>query len=263
MIKRKLRLLTGLLAVLLCCAALVPAALAYADTPEPAESAEMILEREAPEDDTLADDYSEDDALEDEAPVTGGVEPLTPEGSLSIVDDIEGEAAGDKQFITVQTKAGNTFYIIVDRAADGENTVYFLNAVDEADLMALMEDGEPAACSCTTKCVAGAVNTACPVCAVNMTECVGPEPEPEPTPEPVEEPAEESVGINPAALLVVLLVLGGGGAFAYFKLVKGKKASTKCPDDLDDYDYGEDGGDVLDEESEGILSGDDTEEESE
>ena len=228
-----MRLLTGLLAVVLCCAALTPAAFAYADDPETAETAETVQETEEP--------------------VTGGAEPLTPEGNLTIVDDIQGEAAGDKQFITVQTKAGNTFYIIIDRAADGEDTVYFLNAVDEADLMALMEDGEPAACDCTTKCAAGAVNTACPVCAVNMTECVGPEPEPEPepTPEPVEEPAEESVGLNPAVLLVILLVLGGGGAFAYFKLVKGKKASTRGPDDLDDYDYGED-----DEEYEEELAGD-------
>ena len=231
-----MRLLTGLLAVVLCCAALTPAAFAYADDPETAETAETVQETEEP--------------------VTGGAEPLTPEGNLTIVDDIQGEAAGDKQFITVQTKAGNTFYIIIDRAADGEDTVYFLNAVDEADLMALMEDGEPATCDCTTKCAAGAVDTACPVCAVNMTECVGPEPEPEPepTPEPVEEPAEESVGLNPAVLLVVLLVLGGGGVFAYFKLVKGKKASTKGPDDLDDYDYGED-----DEEYEDGLADDEDE----
>ena len=241
MIKRKIRLLTGLLAVMLCCAALTPAAFAYADDPETAETAGTVQETDTPENDV---------------PVTGGAEPLTPEGNLTLVDDIQGEAAGDKQFITVQTKAGNTFYIIIDRAADGENTVYFLNAVDEADLMALMEDGEPATCDCTTKCAAGAVDTACPVCAVNMTECVGPEPEPEPepTPEPVEEPAEESVGLNPAVLLVVLLVLGGGGAFAYFKLVKGKKASTKGPDDLDDYDYGED-----DEEYEDGLAGDEDE----
>ena len=241
MIKRKMRLLTGLLAVMLCCAALTPAAFAYADDPETAETAGTVQETDTPEDD---------------APVTGGAEPLTPEGNLTLVDDIQGEAAGDKQFITVQTKAGNTFYIIIDRAADGENTVYFLNAVDEADLTALMEDGEPAVCDCTTKCAAGAVDTACPVCAVNMTECVGPEPEPEPepTPEPVEEPAEESVGLNPAVLLVVLLVLGGGGAFAYFKLVKGKKASTKGPDDLDDYDYGED-----DEEYEDGLADDEDE----
>ena len=236
MSKNKSRLLTGLLAVVLCCAALTPAAFAYADDPETTETAEP--------------------AQETAKPVTGGAEPLTPEGNLTIVDDIEGEAAEDKQFITVQTKARNTFYIIIDRAADGENTVYFLNAVDEADLMALMEDGEPATCDCTTKCAAGAVDTACPVCAVNMTECMGPEsePEPEPTPEPVEESAEESVGLNPAVLLVVLLVLGGGGAFAYFKLVKGKKASTKGPDDLDDYDYGED-----DEEYEDGLAGDEDE----
>ena len=241
MIKRKMRLLTGLLAVMLCCAALTPAAFAYADDPETAETAGTVQETDTPEDD---------------APVTGGAEPLTPEGNLTLVDDIQGEAAGDKQFITVQTKAGNTFYIIIDRAADGENTVYFLNAVDEAYLTALMEDGEPAVCDCTTKCAAGAVDTACPVCAVNMTECVGPEPEPEPepTPEPVEEPAEESVGLNPAVLLVVLLVLGGGGAFAYFKLVKGRKASTKGPDDLDDYDYGED-----DEEYEDSLADDEDE----
>ena len=241
MIKRKIRLLTGLLAVMLCCAALTPAAFAYADDPETAETAGTVQETDTPENDV---------------PVTGGAEPLTPEGNLTLVDDIQGEAAGDKQFITVQTKAGNTFYIIIDRAADGENTVYFLNAVDEADLTALMEDGEPAVCDCTTKCTAGAVDTACPVCAVNMTECVGPEPEPEPepTPEPVEEPAEESVGLNPAVLLVVLLVLGGGGAFAYFKLVKGRKASTKGPDDLDDYDYGED-----DEEYEDSLADDEDE----
>lgn len=246
MIKQKLRLLTGLLAVMLCCAALTPAAFAYADDPETAETAETVQETDTPEDD---------------APVTGGAEPLTPEGNLTIVDDIQGEAAGDKQFITVQTKAGNTFYIIIDRAADGENTVYFLNAVDEADLMALMEDGEPAACDCTTKCAAGAVDTACPVCAVNMTECVGaePEPEPEPTPEPVEETAKESSGLNPAVLLVVLLVLGGGGAFAYFKLVKGRKASTKGPDDLDDYDYGED---EFADESEDVLTEDDTEDQT-
>ena len=219
--KLKTRLFTSLLAVMLCCTALTPAAFAYAEDPEEVTS---------------------------EEPVTGGVEPepLTPEGNLTIVDDIEGEAAGDKQFITVQTKGGNTFYIIVDRAADGENTVYFLNAVDEADLLALMEDGEPAACSCTEKCAAGAVNTACPVCAVNMTECAGKEPEPEPTPEPEEtpEPEKEAGGLNPAVLLVVLVLLGGGGALAYFKLVKGKQASTRGSADLDDYDYGEDEGDA-------------------
>ena len=107
--------------------------------------------------------------------------PLTPEGNMSLVDDIDGEASEDKQFITVVSKTGNYFYIIIDRAGDGENTVHFLNQVDEADLLALMEVEEepPAVCSCTVKCEAGAVNTACPVCANNMTACAGKAPEPQ------------------------------------------------------------------------------------
>lgn len=165
--------------------------------------------------------------------------PLTPEGNAALVDDY----GGNKQLITVTTKAGNYFYILIDRAnEDKETAVHFLNQVDEADLMALMEDGEtaeetPAVCNCTEKCAAGAVNTACPVCAVNMAECTGQEPEPTPTAEP--EPEQEPAGLNPAMLLVVLAVLGGIGALVYFKFIK-QKPKTKGSDDLDDYDYGED-----------------------
>ena len=166
---------------------------------------------------------------------------LTPEGNAALVDDF----GGNKQLITVTTKSGNYFYILIDRAnEDKETAVHFLNQVDEADLEALMEDGEtaeetPAVCNCTEKCVAGAVNTACPVCAVNMAGCTGQEPEPTPAPEAEAEPEAEPAGLNPAFLLVVLAALGGIGALVYFKFIK-QKPKTKGSDDLDDYDYGED-----------------------
>lgn len=98
-------------------------------------------------------------------------EPLTPDGNATLVDDF----GGNKQLITVTTKNGNYFYILIDRDDEGEDTVHFLNQVDEADLLALMEDGSteaapPAVCSCTDKCEAGKVNVSCPVCKDNMID---------------------------------------------------------------------------------------------
>ena len=166
----------------------------------------------------------------------GGGAALTPDGNLSLIDDLGGTSSG-KQFITVETKGGNVFYLIIDRDDEGAQTVHFLNQVDEADLLALMEDGEaqeaPAVCTCTEKCQAGAVNTSCEVCALNMAECAGAEPEPEPEPEPE---AEKSGGMGALALVLALVVLGGGGAFAYIKFIRPKQAS-KVSADPDDYDF--------------------------
>ena len=173
----------------------------------------------------------------------GGSDALTPDGNLTLIDDIGFSTKAGKQFITLESKNGNVFYMIIDRDDEGEETVHFLNQVDEADLMALTgEEETPAVCSCTTKCVAGAVNTSCPVCAVNMTECVGKEAKPEVPAEPTEPAAEEPEKKNGVGgILVVLLIvaLGGGAAFYIFKQKKAKP-QTKGSADLDDYDYGED-----------------------
>lgn len=178
---------------------------------------------------------------------------FTPDGNLTLIDDfLQIEVPGDeeteqieKQFITVQSKNGNTFYIVIDRNGETEN-VYFLNLVDEADLMALMEgeEGETAVptCSCTDKCVVGAINTNCEICRTNMSECTGKEPVVEPEPEqptePVEEP-DEKKSANFLPLIIVLIAGAGGFAVYWFKFRK-PKAKTSGTTDLDDYDFGED-----------------------
>ena len=163
---------------------------------------------------------------------------LTPDGNLSLIDDIGGSPRSGKQFITVETKNGNVFYFIIDRDDEGEETVHFLNKVDEADLLTLMGDDAPAAetpavCNCKEKCAAGAVNTNCPVCKNNLSECSGKEAVAEPEPEP-EQPEKKSSG--GLLVIVLLLVLAGGGAFAYVKFIKPRQG-VKVSADPDDYDF--------------------------
>ena len=184
---------------------------------------------------------------------------FTPSGNMTLIDDFlqiealatEDSPQRDKQFITLQSKSGNTFYLVIDRSGDSEN-VYFMNLVDEADLMALIESEEGGAsqpvCSCTEKCTVGAVNTNCEICKTNMSECSGQEPvvEEEPT-EPVEEPEEEKPAANLLPVVILLmLAAAGGGAFYWFKLRK-PKDKTNGPSDLDDYDYGQDEEDAEEE----------------
>ena len=187
---------------------------------------------------------------------TGTGDALTPDGNLTLIDDIlqagafvsdETERA-EKQFITVQSKNGNYFYLVIDRSGDTEN-VYFLNLVDEADLMALMEDSNTekpvASCSCTDKCVVGSINTACEVCRTNMSECTGKEavvdtePEPETDEPDGKEPADTKTS-NSGLLIVVLLVAAGAGGAIYWFKFRNKEPKNKGGNDLDDYDFGQD-----------------------
>ena len=177
---------------------------------------------------------------------------LTPDGNLSLIDDIGSSARAGKQFITLTTKTGNVFYLIIDRDDEGEETVHFLNQVDEADLLALTENETkaetPIVCTCTKKCAAGDVDTACPVCASNMAECTGSEPEPEETAQP-EKPAEEKGGGPGMIVLVALLLTAGGGAAFYFLVLKPKQ-KTKVPSGLDDLDLEDEEEYLNDEETE-------------
>lgn len=174
----------------------------------------------------------------DEAPKTSANTsvPLAPEGNLTLVDDLEQTDEIDKQFITAVSKNGNYFYLIIDRAGDTDN-VYLLNMVDEADLLALMEDAptEPKVCSCTDKCEVGAVNTNCSVCSVNRADCTGKALEVTEVTEP--QPEEEKSG-NPMGLATLFFVfaLVIGGVFYYFKVAKNKAKPQSNPN-VNEYDY--------------------------
>ena len=196
------------------------------------------------------EDYG-DPTMEPPAPeptITPG-EGFSEEGNL-VTRDLLYDEHTNKQFITVQTAGGSTFYIVIDydKPVDEEGEqyeTYFLNVVDEADLLAAAEAAgvEQAVCSCSEKCVAGAVNTDCAVCSVNMSKCVGVEPEPTETEEPAPEEAEPETGGNARMLLAVLAVaLVGGGAAFYFKVLRPKQQQAGEPEeDYGEEDYEDDG----------------------
>ena len=194
-------LAAGLCSAVLLCGSAIPA-YAYSDSGN--EEPPVVEETPAPE----------------PAPTITPGEGFSEDGNL-VTRDLLYDAATNKQFITVETSGGNTFYIVIDYDKpvdeDGEQyQTYFLNTVDEADLLAAAEAAgvELASCSCPDKCAAGAVNTNCAVCAVNMTECAGveqkPEPEPEPVAEPDAEPETEKGNAGMLLLVLAVAVLGGG-----------------------------------------------------
>ena len=191
----------------------------------------------------------EEETLPEETePTTEPGEPFSGDSDI-VTRDLLYDKATNKQFLTIEDRAGNVFYLVIDYDApvnedEEQYKTYFLNPVDTDDLAALAEESEekPAACVCTERCAAGAVNMNCPVCSANMTECAGRELEPEPTtapeeePEPEPEPEKSGGAKGILAVLLLLALAGGGGAYAYLKFVKDKK-TAKPSADLDDYDF--------------------------
>ena len=181
--------------------------------------------------------------------------PLTEDGNMTVTDDIyqlivekitqtgedgteviETTVIENKQFITVHTRSGAEFYIVIDRSRDIEN-VYFLNQVDDEDLFALLEANDSATpCTCAEKCAAGEVNTECDVCRMNMKSCTGKEVQKAEVTEASPEPEQKKA--NPMPIVVLILLIGGGAAVYFLKFRK-SKPKTSGTTDLDDYDYGE------------------------
>lgn len=169
---------------------------------------------------------------------------FTPEGTGTVLDEATGEG-DDKQFYTITTEAGNVFYLIIDGKRD-DNNVYFLNGVTEADLMALAEKNEgtmsviPAedVCTCTDKCEAGEVNTACPVCKNDLKGCAGKE-KPAETEDPAQtEPPKKDNGSAGTIIFIIVALLAVGGVGYYVKIVRPKQ-QAEDDGDFEDDGYGE------------------------
>ena len=199
-------------------------------------------------------------------------EPIDDEGN-AYTRDLLYDKATNKQFISIQSKTGNTFYIVIDYDApineeEEQYQTYFLNMVDEADLLALMDEEAAAAlttCVCEEKCAAGAVNVECPVCKTNMSECTGTVPEPEEPvedPDASEEPEKPESKTNVGLIIAIVAVLGvGGAAYYYFKFVRGKKQKDEDLDFFDDEGYEEES--YVNEDEEPQIAEDEEEQEDE
>ena len=210
--KIKNRIWMFLLTMMLCVGMFSTTAFAYVDESAVAET-ETITE-------TQVETKEETETDTKSAEETGNA--LTPDGNLTLVDDV-GESSGTgKQFVTLVTKSGNYFYLIIDRDDEGNNTVHFLNQVDEADLFSLMEDEE-------------AQKLQAELAEKEQQTEVEPEVT---TPEVEKEPVEEKKETNmlPAIGTLVILI-GGAGVFAFMKLKEKKKTEEAAKPDPDaDYD---------------------------
>lgn len=177
----------------------------------------------------------------EEVPVTVQEEvtgPLTPEGNLTLVDDYHttySDGSG-QQFITLVSKSWAYFYLVIDRAADGDQTVHFMNLVDEADLLALMEEEQ-----------ADAYNAEKEAAIQAELEKQQAEEEAKKAAEEAEAEAEaeekdfDITGLASKFLGVIALVgLAAGGGFYFFLQKKKKEQAAKESVDPDaDYREGE------------------------
>lgn len=166
----------------------------------------------------------------------GSTPALTPDGNLTLIDDVGSSTKAGKQFITLVTKSGNYFYMVIDRDDKGEENVHFLNMVDESDLFALMDEDRVAEYQASLEAQK----------EDETTEVADPAPE-EPQEIEVEKPEKK---VNWAPLMLLAIVgIGGAGFFGYSVLNKKKqeKEATR-PDPDADYEDEDDEYELPEEE---------------
>jgi hypothetical protein len=156
-----------------------------------------------------------------------GLRPFTPNGTGTVVDNA---TDGDgKEFYTIESEAGNIFYLIIDRQRNSQN-VYFLNAVTEFDLLALALEGDGSS-GTSVSAIPNKPTEPNPPDDSHITQA---EKQPEKSGET--EPESESGGINNTIIFAGIGAAVVGGAGYYFKIIRPKKQFK----DSDDGDYEDD-----------------------
>ena len=164
---------------------------------------------------------------------------LTPEGNLTLVDDYHtsySDGSG-QQFITLVSKSGNTFYLVIDRNDKGENTVHFMNLVDESDLLSLMEEDAADAYTAEKEAAAQAEQER------KQTEEDAKKAAEEAAASGTEQTGGNKVTKYAATFLGVLALVGlaaGGGIYTFMKQKQKKQAEKEALDP--DANYTEDKG---------------------
>lgn len=153
----------------------------------------------------------------EETPEETEAAPFSVAGNGELLDDITDDET--KQFLTVQTKNGNTFFMVIDRSRNSEN-VYMLSLVDEYDLAEFIEEEETE-----------------PV--EEKPAVIVEEPRSEPVQEEIQpEPEKGGMGLG-AVLTIILLGAGCVGGYYYFKIWKPKREEEDAEsEDLEFYDGG-------------------------
>ena len=157
-----------------------------------------------------------------------------PLGNGILLEDKDDDVV-DRQFLTVQSKNGNTFYLIVDKDSTGKENVYFLNMVDEYDLMAFAEDvpeDEKLKFGVTDK------DKAPDVTDKNQKSVENTRLDKDNSDGNLKKSQNKTS--NPLLILILLLFAGCCGAFYYFKVCKGKKRSKSKNSSYDEDDEYED-----------------------
>ena len=207
----------------------------------PVISEDKVIEKPKPEIATPETTTpNKDDSEKNEAPTLG-----LPGGNATIIEDVSADVV-DRQFIAIQSKNGNTFYIVIDKDNKGKENVYFMNLVDEYDMLAFTEDFPEGV---TVETPDGEQVEPVTDAEGNVIE------NPDDTSEGEKDDKtekNEGGGNNTLLILVGVLALAGGGAFYYFKVYKAKpKAPKQALYDEDEEEYEEEtvNEDVIDEDT--------------